>query len=102
MKTPVALFISALLTIVGCNTVDLSELPAQEELRVGPVQPAPQKAGGSDDSIKPALKPVVIQKGGIPDDTIKPVQPIQRGGGVDDSIRPVQKDAVPTPVRAPR
>jgi hypothetical protein len=105
MKTPVALLIGiASLIIVGsigCNTVDMSELPAQEELRApvpmaprgGPQKPSMQKGGVIDDSVKP-----VVQKGGIPDDSIKPVQ---RGGIPDDSIKPV-RITPPPPTPAPR
>jgi hypothetical protein len=94
MKTPVALLLGVLLT--ACNTVDLSELPAQEELRVGPTTPAPQKGGVPDDGVKPVIKPTVIQKGGVADDGVKPVQ---RGGVADDGVKPVPGRITPPPTQ---
>ncbi len=69
------------------------------DLKGAPVQ----RGGIPDDSIKPAPVPTVkpVQRGGVADDGVKPAPTptLQRGGIPDDSIKPKPGSPVPVPPR---
>lgn len=79
------LVVLALGLLVGCNT----EKKAPEAFTAAPL-PAPTP---TINTINPTLKPLpATGRGGIPDDSIKPLPlPTGRSGVPDDSVKPVPK-----------
>ncbi len=94
MKIAVALaLVASVASLTGCDKAKTESVSMTNDLKAPVLAPPPPaktiaRGGIPDDSVKP-----VNPRGGVPDDSIKPLPlPLNPRGGVpDDSIKPVPK-----------
>ncbi len=94
-----ALLLLATTATAACSNSAPTEGAFTNDLRMKPGAPV-AKGGIADDSIKPLPTPVVGRVG-VADDGVKPLPaPVVGKGGIpDDSIKPVGAAPVPPPAR---